>query len=206
VSAAPGGVRLPADQRRRQLLEVARGVFAQHGFHATSMDVIAERAGVTKPVLYQHFPSKRELYVELLHDTGARMLSALSLAATTATSGRERLESALEAYFRFAVEQRASFRLLFSASIRSDPEFATIVEGVVREAAHVTASLIEIPTSEAHLRVLGDAVVGMAEAVGRRAVTDEAAEGDAQRLARWVSELAWFGLRGVRADETGRAP
>lgn len=202
MSAAPGGVRLPADQRRRQLLEVARDVFAQHGFHATSMDVIAERAGVTKPVLYQHFPSKRELYVELLHDTGVQMIAALRTAATSATSGRERLESALEAYFRFAVEQRTSFRLLFSASIRSDPEFATIVEGVVREASKVTADLIEIPTSEVHLRVLGDAVVGMAEAVGRRAVTGDGATDEAQRLARWVSELAWFGLRGVRADRT----
>ena len=68
-------MRLPADQRRQQLLDVARDVFAERGFHATSMDEIAEAAGVTKPVLYQHFPSKRSLYVELLTDTGDQLLA-----------------------------------------------------------------------------------------------------------------------------------
>ncbi|MDZ4828263.1 MAG: helix-turn-helix domain-containing protein [Actinomycetota bacterium] len=200
MTTAPG-VRLPADQRRRQLLEVSRDAFAQHGFHATSMDEIAEQAGVTKPVLYQHFPSKRSLYVELLQDTGEQMLAALGNATTTATSGRARLEAALESYFRFAVEQRAAFRLLFSTSIRNDPEFASVVESVVRQASEMTAMFIEIPASEEHRRVLGNAIVGMAEAVGRRAVTDDAAVDDAVQLARWISELAWFGLRGIRAED-----
>jgi len=201
VRGTQSGVRLPADQRRRQLLEVARDVFAQHGFHATSMDVIADAAGVTKPVLYQHFPSKRSLYVELLRDTGDQLLTALQTATARATTGRERLEDSLEAYFRFVVEEQAAFRLLFAASIRSDPEFARVVEGVVREAAETTASFIEIPASEEHRRVLGNALVGMAEAVGRRTVLgDSPADVDAQRLARWVSEFAWFGLRGIRPD------
>ena len=68
-------MRLPADQRRLQLLEVARDRFAQKGFNATSMDEIAEAAGVTKPVLYQHFPSKSALYVGLLEDTGRQLLT-----------------------------------------------------------------------------------------------------------------------------------
>ena len=59
-------MRLPAEQRRTQLLEVAIEIFAERGFHATSMDDIAEAAGVTKPVLYQHFRSKRDLYREVL--------------------------------------------------------------------------------------------------------------------------------------------
>ena len=65
--------RLPADERRQQLLAVACELFANSGFHETSMDEIAEGAGVTKPVLYQHFPSKRALYAELLDDTGRRL-------------------------------------------------------------------------------------------------------------------------------------
>ena len=59
-------VRLPAHERRRQLLDVALDVFAADGFHSTSMNDVAEAAGVTKPVLYQHFASKRQLYLELL--------------------------------------------------------------------------------------------------------------------------------------------
>ena len=65
--------RLPAPRRRRQLLDVALDAFAERGFHRTSMDDVAEAAGVTKPVLYQHFGSKRELYLELLDDVGRQL-------------------------------------------------------------------------------------------------------------------------------------
>ena len=71
-------MRLPADERRQQLLAVACELFARSGFHDTSMDDIAEAAGVTKPVLYQHFPSKRALYGELLDDTGRQLLDRLA--------------------------------------------------------------------------------------------------------------------------------
>jgi AcrR family transcriptional regulator len=84
-------VRLSADRRRRQLLDVARDVFARRGFHATSMDDVAAAAGVTKPVLYQHFPSKRALFVELLDDVGHRLIHALGAATSAAHTGRERV-------------------------------------------------------------------------------------------------------------------
>ena len=115
---------MPADQRRQQLFEVARERFAQQGFHATSMDEIAEAAGVTKPVLYQHFPSKRALYVELLEETGRQLLSTLADATARAGSLRERVELGFRAYFRFAVGNRSAFLFLLGTSLRSDPEFA----------------------------------------------------------------------------------
>jgi AcrR family transcriptional regulator len=192
-------MRLPADERRQQLLEVACGLFARSGFHDTSMDDIAEGAGVTKPVLYQHFPSKKALYGELLEDTGRRLLEHLTRATSRATSGRERVEAGFRAYFQFAVGDRSSFRLLFGASIRSDPDFARTVDEVLRAAADTISDLIEIPASDEQRRVLASALVGMAEAVGRRALTEPAV--DADELARWIAELAWFGLRGVRAEE-----
>jgi len=192
-------MRLPADERRQQLLEVACSLFARSGFHDTSMDDIAEGAGVTKPVLYQHFPSKKALYGELLEDTGRRLLDHLARATSRATSGRERVEAGFRAYFQFAVGDRSSFRLLFGASIRSDPDFARTVDGVLRAAADTISDLIEIPASDEQRRVLASALVGMAEAVGRRALTEPAVDGD--ELAKWIAELAWFGLRGVRAEE-----
>jgi AcrR family transcriptional regulator len=199
-------MRLPADQRRQQLLDVARDVFAERGFHATSMDDIAEAAGVTKPVLYQHFPSKRSLYVELLTDTGEQLLRALSAATRNVERGRDRVESGFLAYFRFVADSRAGFRLLFSASIRTDPEFARVVDTVVQAAADVISELIEIPASDAHRRVLANALVGMAESVGRHTSEDPETEFGvgAEDLARWISELAWFGLRGVRAEEASQ--
>jgi AcrR family transcriptional regulator len=194
-------MRLPADQRRRQLLDVARVAFARNGFHATSMDEVAVQAGVTKPVLYQHFPSKRALYVELLRDTGARLLGRLEETTARATTGRARVEEGFAAYFRFVFADEAAFRLLFAAPVRSDPEFAREVEGTLRAAADTVADLIDLEVPTEQRRVLARSLVGMAEAVSRRALTDPDAEREPERLARWVAEMAWFGLRGVRADD-----
>jgi AcrR family transcriptional regulator len=191
-------MRLPADERRQQLLSVACELFARTGFHDTSMDDIAEAAGVTKPVLYQHFPSKRALYGELLTDTGNRLLGRLAEATERATSGRERVEAGFRAYFQFAVGDSSSFRLLFGASIRSDPEFARTVEGILQAAADTISTLIDLPTSDDQRHVLAYALVGMAESVGRRALADTGGDVDGDELAGWIAELAWFGLRGVR--------
>jgi AcrR family transcriptional regulator len=192
-------MRLPADQRRIQLLEVARNRFAVQGFHATSMDEIAEAAGVTKPVLYQHFPSKRALYVELLDETGRELLAHLAEATGRAATGRERVEEGFRAYFNFAVSNRAAFRLLLGTSLRSDAEFASVVEEILTAVAETISTLIEIPASDKQRLVLATALVGMAEVVSRRTFTEPSIDLDPDELARWISELAWFGLRGVRA-------
>jgi AcrR family transcriptional regulator len=191
---------MPADQRRQQLFEVARERFAQQGFHATSMDEIAEAAGVTKPVLYQHFPSKRALYVELLEETGRQLLNMLADATAQAGSLRERVELGFGAYFRFAAGQRSAFLFLMGTSMRSDPEFARITEEILDAAAETIATLIEIPAPDEQRQMLANAIVGMAESVGRKALRDPTAVVDGEKLAQWISELAWFGLRGVRTD------
>ena len=194
-------MRLPAEQRRRQLLDVSCEVFAASGFHATAMDDIARAAGVTKPVLYQHFPSKRALMTELLEDVGRQLLDDLGTSTGAVETGRERVESGFEAYYRFVTGNRAAFRLLFGASVRNDAEFALIVDRVLHQAADAISEMIEIETTAEHRRVLAHALVGVAEATSRHALSDADASQDATQLARWVSELVWFGLRGVRADE-----
>jgi AcrR family transcriptional regulator len=193
-------MRLPAEQRRSQLLLVAVEVFGERGFHATSMDEVAEAAGVTKPVLYQHFPSKRALYRELLDDVDAQLVARLVTATSGAASGRERVQEGFAAYFRFVAENRAGFRLLFGASVRNDPEFAVVAERAIDQIAALIADLIEIEAPAGHRRVLAHAIVGMAEATSRRLTNDDA-EDDPDRLAGWLAEMAWFGLRGVRAEE-----
>lgn len=193
-------MRLPAQQRRSQLLEVAIRLFAEHGFHATSMDDIAEAAGVTKPVVYQHFPSKRALYRELLDDVDRQLTERLLDATSHATTGRERVQDGFAAYFRYVASHRDAFRLLFGASVRNDAEFATVAESTIERIADLIAQLIDIDAGPEHRRTLAHAMVGMAEATSRRVANDEG-EDDPERLARWLGEMAWFGLRGVRADE-----
>jgi AcrR family transcriptional regulator len=190
-------MRLPAEQRRRQLLDVACDVFAAGGFHGTSMDEVAEAAGVTKPVLYQHFPSKRALYAELLTDVEERLLERIARATEQAHTGRARVEAGFAAYFRFVTDNASGFRLLFGASVRNDPGFAVVVQRTIDEIAELIAGLIDIDAPGEHRRVLAHALVGMAEATSRRLSRPDA-ENDPERLARWLAEMAWFGLRGVR--------
>ncbi|MFM8305434.1 MAG: TetR/AcrR family transcriptional regulator [Actinomycetota bacterium] len=193
-------LRLPADQRRRQLLDIACRVFADRGFHASSMDDIARAAGVTKPVLYQHFTSKRAMFLEVLHDVGGQLLARLGTATAEATTGRARVQAGFAAYFRFVTENEAAFRVLFGAAARNDAEAAVVVDSILDDVSDVISLLIEIEGSAEHRRVLAHAVVGIAEATSRDALTADGAALEPDRLAAWVSELAWFGLRGVRAD------
>src|SRR5688500_11530265 len=122
--------RLPAPRRRRQLLGVALERFAASGFHATSMDDVAEAAGVTKPVLYQHFRSKRELYLELLEDVGAQLTEAITTATAKAEGPRQQVELGFAAYLQFVAEHDSAFSLLFGSGARRDAEFADAVRRV----------------------------------------------------------------------------
>ena len=194
-------VRLTPDERRRQLLDVACVEFAERGFYATAMDDLAAAAGVTKPVFYQHFLSKRALFIAVLEDVGGRLLDVLREATMSVNTGRARVTEGFAAYFRFVVGDRAAFRLLFGASARNDPEFADVVDGVLSDAAAAVSTLIEIPGSTEHRLILAHAVVGMAEGISRHALTDPDGSLDPDQLAQWVAELAWFGLRGVRPED-----
>src|ERR1043165_6884733 len=116
-------IRLPAPARREQILDVAVEVFARNGFHGASMNDIAEAAGVTKPVLYQHFDSKRKLFIELLGDVGSQLGMLIAEATARVDGAREKVELGFAAYFRWIDTNRAAFSLLFGGSVRLDPEF-----------------------------------------------------------------------------------
>ena len=153
--AEPGrGARLPAAERRRQLLDMALEAFAANGFHVTSMDDIAEAAGVTKPVLYQHFRSKRALYIELLDDVGARLMESITKATATASGPRQQVEAGFAAYFRFVAAHENAFRLLFGSLARRDEEFSAAVRRVEDSIAEAIADLIDADIDAAHQRLL----------------------------------------------------
>ncbi|MEA3077365.1 MAG: hypothetical protein QOF60_2273 [Actinomycetota bacterium] len=185
--------RLPAAKRRRQLLDVALVHFAAGGFHATSMDDIAEGAGVTKPVLYQHFRSKRQLYLELLDDVGSQLMEAIAKATAEAGGPRAQVEAGFAAYVRFMADRPEAFPLLFGSGARRDREFADAVRRVEDSIAEAVAALIEADIDDDHRRVLAAAIVGMSEGVLRRG-----SDVDQALLVRQMAELAWGGLRAVR--------
>lgn len=197
---APAKVRLPAAERRLQLVDVAIETFSRQGYRDTSMNDIAEAAGVTKPVLYQHFGSKRELFLELLRELGGRLRAELALSAAAATgSPRRQVTDGMRAYFRWVAAHQGGFELLFSGDSRYDPAFLREVGRVEGDIADTVASLIVVDgLDEQHRRLLAMGVVGMAERAGRYWVRRQL-DVDADTLADQIAELAWTGLRGVRA-------
>jgi AcrR family transcriptional regulator len=188
--------RLPAAARREQLLAVALEVFARQGFHGTSMNDVAEAAGVTKPVLYQHFRSKRQLYLALLEDVGQRLRQTIEKAGADAGSARAQVEQGFLAYFTWVHDDRDAFMLLFGGGARRDDEFAEAVRRFELAIADAIAPMIQADIDDEHQRILAHGLVGLAEGTSRRllAMGDDFAP---DRVAEQVGDLAWAGLRGV---------
>jgi AcrR family transcriptional regulator len=188
--------RLSATARREQLLDVALEVFAHTGYHDTSMNDVAEAAGVTKPVLYQHFESKRELFQALLDAVGARMLSAIREGTADATDGRSRTELGFRSYFRWVSSDHDAFMLLYGGASRRDQEFSRAVRRVTNGMVQAIAPLIAADIDDEHRLTLAHALVGLAEGASRRLV-ERGEDFDPDVIARQVSDLAWAGLRAV---------
>ena len=190
--------RLPAAERRRQLLEVALHAFAKEGFHGTSMNEVATAAGVTKPVLYQHFASKRALYQELVDHLGDELQRAIMAGVARAEGPRQQVEAGFRAYFNWATSQGSAFRVLFADRNRTDRDLAAAVARVESMVANRVASLIEIEgISEAERHVLAYGLVGLAEATSRHWLSLGLEAENADAMAEQVATLAWSGLRGV---------
>jgi len=192
----PMSTRLPARERRQQLLDVALDVFSGTGFHETTMDDIAAAAGVTKPVLYQHFTSKRSLYLHLVDDVGQRMARAITVKTSDTDSPRKQVESGVAAYFDFVADNRAAFLLLFEGADRSDADVAEAVNRIEDSMAELVAPLIAAGIEADQQRALAYGIVGAAEAAGRAWATGKLTI-DASHLAVQIAELAWSGLRGI---------
>ena len=183
--------------------------FAERGYESTTMDDIAEQAGVTKPLLYQHFSSKRALYLELVHSVAAELLEAIGEAVAGAEGPRAQVEEGFSAYFTMVVSHETAFRLLYGRSHVDDEELGEALRLVRDALAEAIDPLIAAGLGDEHRRFLAYAIVGLAEGACRhwlegapdgqpRRTADAAA--DAERIARRVSDLAWAGLRSVHAD------
>ena len=108
---------MPAAERRQQLLDIALGIFARNGYHETSMNALATEAGVTKPVLYQHFASKHELFAQLLARTGDRLHAAIAERSAGVDTPRQRVEAGFAAFFHFFDEHPDAFSVLYGSSL-----------------------------------------------------------------------------------------
>jgi AcrR family transcriptional regulator len=194
-------VRLPGPARRRQLLETALPIFARVGYHDAAMNDIADAAGVTKPVLYQHFGSKRELFLAVVAEVAAGMRSAVRQATSAADGPRRQVEQGFAAWFQWVDQHRDGFHVLFSHDVLRDPEIAQEAATAQRQFADGISELIVVEgLSDERQRLLAYGIVGLGEATCRRWLAKEI-DLDAHELAAQVSALVWSGLRGLRAAD-----
>ncbi|MDO5617168.1 TetR/AcrR family transcriptional regulator [Kocuria sp.] len=207
--AAPGGrgvrparsTRLPREQRRSQLLGVALEVFSTHGYHKASMDEIAEAAGVSKPVLYQHFPGKRELYLALVDDHLEQLAARLLTALRSSAVNRTRVESMLNVYFDFVADSPNAYRLIFETDQMADAEIRSRFENFHLGVAEAIGSVLgpNAGISQAHAVMLARSLTAMAEA-GAYYWAHNPSVGDRAEAQRQVFRLAWGGISIIDED------
>lgn len=199
----PRGLRMPRRERRAQLLESALEVFVRQGYHAAAMDDIADRAGVSKPVLYQHFPGKLELYLALVDTSCDQIIDNCRGALASTQDNQERVARTIDAFFSYVAADTGAFRLVFESDLTNDPAVRERVERVTTECADMIAEVIAEDTglpADAS-RLLAVSLVGMAQ-VSSRYWLREGATMPQPDAAALISGLAWRGIRGYpRSDE-----
>ena len=190
-----GRTRLGAVERREQLLLTARQTFGSRGFTATSMNDIALASQVTKPVLYQHFDSKSDLFLEVLTATASELNEAISSVLKTAATGREKVEQGIEIYVRFFGSNPENYQVLYGEGVRSDPAFASELRTIQATINDLVADHIEIEQLDHDLRRLNaEAISGLLEAaVGHWLSTGQKI--DPTEVSSVLCSLVWRGLR-----------
>jgi AcrR family transcriptional regulator len=201
--------RMRAPQRREVILAAAEEVFAARGYHGASLDEIAQAAGISKALIYEHFASKRDLHASLLDAHVAEIFRRLQANAEAGTTGEQRLRGGIDAFLGFVEEHREAWRALFRDA--TDPEVADLLQRVQAQATGVIAALIAADPGarqdpsvsererelriEMHAQLLSGAVQSLAnwwhdrQDVARAEVVDRA------------MEFAWIGLERLRAGE-----
>jgi AcrR family transcriptional regulator len=188
---------MPRDERRAQLLAAATDVFVSNGYHATVMDDIAERAGVSKPVLYQHFPGKLELYLALMERHTDELVHRVQGAIEETHDNRQRVRNAVGAYFDFVDGDDEAFRLVFESDLRNQPPVQALVERTyttcVQAIAQAVVADAGLDTDSAWLVAVG--VVGTIEHIARYWL-DRRHELPKEEAVTLTAALAWKGLAG----------
>ncbi|WP_206795554.1 TetR/AcrR family transcriptional regulator [Amycolatopsis sp. MtRt-6] len=191
------GVRLPRTERRAQLLAAAQRVFAENGYHAAAMDEIAEVAGVSKPVLYQHFPGKLDLYIALLESHVDELVKRVQNALDSTTENKQRVPATVGAFFDFVSNDAGAFRMVFESDLRGEP---AVQEAVDRATSASVDAITETITADAGLdedkaRLLAVGLVGMSQVSARFWLAHHQSMSREEAVAL-TANLAWRGIGG----------
>jgi AcrR family transcriptional regulator len=202
--------RLTADERRQAILRAALDVFARRGYHAASIDEIAQAAGISKALIYEHFPSKRDLHVSLLEAEVRVLFARLVESAATGEPGEVRLRQGVDAFLQWVEERGDAFRMLFRDAV--EPEVAEVVGGLQMQATTAIAELIareplgprtHDPVREQTIEMLAQLLSGAVQslAIWWQANRDVPRE----RLVDVIMDFCWKGLERLRDEERAEA-
>lgn len=189
-------IRLPKAQRREQLMDTARSVFVEQGYHAASMDDIAECAGVSKPLLYQHFPSKLDLYLAIL-DSGIESLLATSdFSLSNITDNKQRVRATIRSYLEFVDDPNGAYRLVFASDLTNEPEVRARMTHLDHEVIRRIAAVIKEDTglSESQAQLLGAGLHGLSQVASTAWLGNPDINRD--EAVELLSSLAWKGISG----------
>ncbi|MBA0125128.1 TetR/AcrR family transcriptional regulator [Haloechinothrix sp. YIM 98757] len=186
---------MPRAQRERQMIDVAVALFAERGYVAASMDEIAERVGVSKPMLYEYFHSKEGLLIAAIRRARADLLAATENAASSARSAEEALWQGLLAYFQFIDQRHAEWSLLRHELSLVGASAADEVEAIRRQQTEFNASLIRVylpGVPDLEVEAVAEFLVGACE---RMAIWAERwDEVTPERATALTMEILWNGL------------
>jgi AcrR family transcriptional regulator len=189
---------MPRDQRRMHLLDAANEVFTTRGYHAAAMDDIAEAAGVSKPVLYQHFGSKLDLYLALLDASCDRLVEIVHDALASTEKNADRVVATMDAFYEFVSSANGEFRFVFESDLTGDGQVQQRLWRVNNEIADAVAVIIVEDTAlrEDQAKLLAISLVGVAQVSARYWVSSGATSIGLDEAKQLVSRLAWRGIRG----------
>jgi AcrR family transcriptional regulator len=172
-------------------------VFVSQGYHAAAMDDIAERAGVSKPVLYQHFPGKLDLYLALLDQSVDELVATVRDALGSTVDNKQRVAATFTAYFEYVAGEGQAFRLVFESDLSNEAAVRDRLERGQRECAQMISPMIrqDAGLDEDEARLLSVGMVGLAQVTARYWLTtrDHIPREAAEQL---VARLAWRGISG----------
>ena len=198
--------RLPRDQRRVQLLDAASEVFTSKGYHAAAMDDIADAAGVSKPVLYQHFPSKLDLYLALLDQSCDRLVDVVGEALASTDDNADRVIATVAAFYEFISSTGGEFRFVFESDLTGDGAVQRRLSRVNDEISDAIAEVIAGDTSlpPQQAKLLAVSLVGIAQVSARYWISGETSAITLDEAKHLVSSLAWRGISGFPLAEHER--
>ena len=195
--------RLPRDERRAQLLTAALEVFTVAGYHSAAMDEIADRARVSKPVLYQHFPSKLDLYLAVLDLHIDSLVFAIQKAIAANRENSARVAATVEAYFGFIDSEGEAFRLLFESDMSVEPQVRERLNRMTYDCAAAISAVISIDTGlgKEESMMLAVGIIGTVQTSARHWL-DRDGKIDRRRATELVMNLIWRGISGFPKSQS----